>query len=80
MVPWRRESHEAQCLKNIFSGRTGGTLPDLPAQCPYSTSKETEASKGRDLPEITSPASGRYSVGDRKSLLLLRESLGLFAV
>ena len=42
-------------FKNISSGRAGEILPDLLDQCPYSTSKETEASKERDLPEITSP-------------------------
>lgn len=66
-------------FKNISSGRAGEILPDHLAKCPYSTSRETEVSEERDLPETTSP-SDSYSVGARKSLLRLRESLGLFAV
>ena len=62
----------------MSSGRAGEILPDHLAQCPYSASRETEASEERDLPETTSPTSDGYSVGARKSLLPLRESLGLF--
>lgn len=71
--------HETWCLKIYPQVELERSSQNHLAQCPYSTSRETEVSEERDLPETTSP-SDSYSVGARKSLLLLRESLGLFTV
>lgn len=74
-----QESHET-VFKNISPGRAGGNLPDHPAPHPCSTHEETEAQQGERTCKIAPPVRDSYSLGDRKSLLWPRESLGLFKV